>query len=230
MPQRIRVAPSLLSADFSNLSSNIRRVEDAGADLLHLDVMDGSFVPNITFGPFIVEAIRRVATLPLDVHLMIEEPLRYVDSFLSAGAETLTVHVEACTNVLETLAKIREGGGRPGITLRPGTPFAKIEPFLPRVDLVLVMTVEPGFSGQRYREDQEGKLSRARELRDTLGLDYAIEVDGGIGPSTAPRAVAAGAEILVAGAALFGARDIKKLIRSFHELLPASGSIPLDPS
>ena len=218
MANRIRVAPSILSADFTSLGDSIRAVEDAGADLLHLDVMDGKFVPNISFGPLVVEAAQRVARVPLDVHLMIEEPVRYVDAFADAGADWITIHVEACEDVAATIAAIRDRDVKPGITLRPGTPFSDVEPFLASVDLVLVMTVEPGFGGQKYMKDQEIKLTRARELRAAGGHDYVIEVDGGIGPDTARRAVEAGAEILVAGSALFGADDVPALIRDFHAL------------
>jgi len=214
----VRVAPSLLSADFTRLEDSVRAAERAGADLLHLDVMDGRFVPNISFGPVVVEAVNRVATLPLDVHLMIEEPIRYVDAFADAGADYLTVHVEACEDVAATLEAVRDRGMRPGITLRPGTPFSDLEPYLATVDLVLVMTVEPGFGGQAYLSGQEAKLLRARDLQSASGFDYVIEVDGGIGPETAPSAVAAGAEILVAGSALFGADDLAGLIRDFHAL------------
>jgi len=215
---RIQVAPSLLSADFGELARDVRRVEEAGCDILHLDVMDGRFVPNISYGPVVIEAVRRVSSLPLDVHLMIEEPGRYVDAFAKAGADWVTVHVEACPDPGATLEAIRTAGMRPGITLRPGTPFAAVEPFLDSVHLVLVMTVEPGFGGQSYRADQEAKLRRAREIRAERDLDYVIEVDGGIGPGTARAAVEAGAEILVAGSALFGAEDIPALVRSFHDL------------
>jgi ribulose-phosphate 3-epimerase len=214
----VQVAPSLLSADFATLGDAIRLVEDAGADLLHLDVMDGHFVPNISFGPVVVEAARRVSRLPLDVHLMIEEPIRYVSQFADAGADGLTIHIEACTDAEETLAAIRERKLRPGITLRPGTPFADIEPLLDLVDLVLVMTVEPGFGGQSYLPDQEAKLRRARELRAQSSHDYLIEVDGGIAPTTAAAAVAAGADILVAGTAIFGSDDAAALIREWHQL------------
>jgi ribulose-phosphate 3-epimerase len=214
----IQVAPSILSADFAALTDSVRAVEAAGSDLLHLDVMDGRFVPNITIGPVVVEAVRRVTRLPLDVHLMIEEPIRFVDAFCDAGADWLTVHVEACQDPRATIEAIRARGVRPGITLRPGTPFADVEPYLERVDLVLVMTVEPGFGGQKYMADQETKLRRARELRADAGLRFVIEVDGGIGPGTSRRAVEAGAEILVAGSALFGSDDIPGLIRSFHAL------------
>lgn len=218
MARVVQVAPSLLSADFGALGDSIRLVEDAGADLLHLDIMDGQFVPNISFGPVVVEAARRISRLPLDVHLMIEEPIRYVSEFADAGADGLTIHIEACTDAAATLAEIRDRKLRPGITLRPRTPFSDIEPFLDLVDLVLVMTVEPGFGGQAYMPQQEPKLRRARELRAAAGMDYLIEVDGGIGPDTAPSAVAAGADILVAGTALFGSSDPTALIRDWHQL------------
>jgi ribulose-phosphate 3-epimerase len=216
--RRIQVAPSLLSSNFGCLEEEVRRVERAGADLLHLDVMDGHFVPNITFGPVVIQAVKRAAKLPLDVHLMIEEPVRYVREFVDAGADRLTVHVEACRDVSAALEAIRERGVKPGISLRPGTPFESIEPYLDQVAIVLVMTVEPGFGGQRYRPDQEPKLQRAREIREARGLDYDIEVDGGIARSTAPSAVAAGAEILVAGSALFGDADPAAFIRDLQAL------------
>ncbi|GJM43824.1 MAG: ribulose-phosphate 3-epimerase [Gemmatimonadota bacterium] len=218
MSSRPLVAPSLLSADFSALAQSLRRVEDAGADLLHVDIMDGMFVPNISFGPAMVETVRGITSLFLDVHLMIEDPIRYVDAFASAGADGITVHVEACENVAATLEAIREHSLRPGITLKPGTPFTDIEPFLELVELVLIMTVEPGFGGQSYLEDQEPKLSRARQLRSAAGHDFVIEVDGGIGTATARRAVSAGAEILVAGSALFGAPDISAFVSGLQSL------------
>jgi ribulose-phosphate 3-epimerase len=228
LPRPVLVAPSLLSADFAALADSVRLVEEAGADLLHLDVMDGRFVPNLTFGPIVVAAVRRASRLPLDVHLMIEEPLRYVGAFADAGADYLTIHHEACSDVKATLAAIRERGVRPGLTLRPRTPFADLEPFLDAIDLLLVMTVEPGFGGQKYMPEQESKLARAQQLRAAAGHDYVIEVDGGINATTAARAVKAGAEILVAGSALFGADDIPALIRSFHDLGPA-GRTPSAP-
>ena len=216
--RRIQVAPSLLSSNFARLEDEVRRVERAGADLLHLDVMDGQFVPNITFGPVVIAAVKRVAKLPLDVHLMIEEPLRYVREFANAGADHLIVHVEACRDVVATLDAIHAQGVAAGISLRPGTPFEAIEEYLDRVATVLVMTVEPGFGGQAYRPEQEAKLRRARELRELHGFEYDIEVDGGITRATAASAVAAGAEILVAGSALFGDPDLEGLIRDFHSL------------
>lgn len=218
---RVRVAPSLLSADFTSLERSVRAVEAAGADLLHLDVMDGRFVPNITFGPVVVKAVRRITKLPLDVHLMIEDPVRYVDAFADAGADGLTVHVEACPDVSAALAAVRARGLRVGLTLRPRTPFTDVEPFLEALDLLLVMTVEPGFGGQEYMRDQEAKLSRARELRAAAGHSYVLEVDGGIRTSTARRAVEAGAEILVTGSALFGAEDLPGYIRELQGLAAA---------
>jgi ribulose-phosphate 3-epimerase len=216
--RRIQVAPSLLSSNFARLEEEVRNVERAGADLLHLDVMDGQFVPNITFGPVVIAAVKRVAKLPLDVHLMIEEPMRYIRHFAEAGANHLIVHVEACADVSETLDAIRSRGMKPGISLRPGTPFEAIEPYLGKVGIVLVMTVEPGFGGQSYRPEQEPKLQRAREIREAKGFNYDIEVDGGIARGTAPSAVAAGAEILVAGSALFGDPDPESFIRDLHSL------------
>jgi len=218
MPLRPQVAPSLLAADFSELGRAVRTVEEAGADLLHLDVMDGMFVPNISFGPMIVRTVRELTRLPLDVHLMIEEPLRYIEEFADAGADGITVHVEACENVAATLDAIRSRALRAGLTLRPRTPFQTVEPFLESVDLVLVMTVEPGFGGQKYLPDQEAKIRRARQLREAAGHDYVIEVDGGVDLVTAERAVAAGAEILVAGSALFGADDPAEFVAGLHAL------------
>jgi ribulose-phosphate 3-epimerase len=218
VPHPVQVAPSLLSADFAALGDSVRRVQDAGCDVLHLDVMDGHFVPNLTFGPAVVKAVKRVSRLPLDVHLMIEAPERWLDEYADAGADWLTFHVEACRDPAAALERIRALGVRPGITLRPGTPFADVEPFLDRVDLVLIMTVEPGFGGQSYLTEQEAKLRRARELRAARGLDFVIEVDGGVGRDTAPRAVAAGAELLVAGSALFGDPDLPGFVRFLHGL------------
>jgi ribulose-phosphate 3-epimerase len=216
--QRVRVAPSLLSADFASLERSVRLLEDAGCDLLHLDVMDAHFVPNLTFGPVVVQAVRRLTRLPLDVHLMIENPIRWVDDYANAGADWLTVHVEACEDVAATLATIAAKGPRPGLTLRPGTPFANVEPFLSSVKLVLVMTVEPGFGGQAYRPEQEAKLTRARDLRTAGGFSYVIEVDGGINAKSARRAVEAGAEILVTGSSLFSAPDIPAYVAELHAL------------
>ena len=218
---RVQVAPSLLSADFASLERSVQQVEEAGADLLHLDVMDGRFVPNLTFGPVVVAAVRRLTRLPLDVHLMIEDPARYIGAFVDAGADGITVHVEACPDVSAALSAIRTRGARVGLTLRPRTPFSEVEPFLEALDLLLVMTVEPGFGGQAYMRDQEAKLRRARELRAAAGSDFVLEVDGGIQASTARRAVEAGAEILVTGSALFSAPDLPAYIRDLHALSAA---------
>ncbi len=202
----VKIAPSILSADFANLERDIAKV--ASADYLHVDVMDGNFVPNITIGIPVVRCIRRVTSLPLDVHLMIDRPVRYVEDFCNAGADTVTVHVEADTveNTKSALERIRAAGKRGGIVLKPNTPAEAALPFLELCGIVLVMTVEPGFGGQAFMPDMMPKL---RTLRQWLGgRDCELEVDGGINPSTARIAVAAGADVLVAGSAVFHARDI----------------------
>jgi ribulose-phosphate 3-epimerase len=204
VPHPVQVAPSLLSADFAALGDSVRRVQDAGCDVLHLDVMDGHFVPNLTFGPAVVKAVKRVSRLPLDVHLMIEAPERWLDEYADAGADWLTFHVEACRDPAAALERIRALGVRPGITLRPGTPFADVEPFLDRVDLVLIMTVEPGFGGQAFLDVMLPKIRRARAAVDGSGVNVAIQVDGGITEETITRAAEAGANVFVAGSAVYG--------------------------
>jgi len=200
----IKIAPSILSADFSRLGQQVAEVEAAGADYIHVDVMDGHFVPNITIGPVVVEAVRRATRLPLDVHLMIESPDRYVADFCAAGADNLTVHVETCPHLHRTVRQIKELGCRAGVTLNPSTPVVSLEEILPYVDLVLVMTVNPGFGGQVFIENMLPKIRRVRAMLDELGSQAELEVDGGIGPETAPWVVQAGAEVLVVGAAIFG--------------------------
>lgn len=195
------IAPSLLSADFANLEKEMKAVAQAGADLLHVDVMDGHFVPNLTIGAPVVAGLFRVAPLPLDVHLMIEKPERYVEAFVKAGSHYLTIHVEATEDPASVLKQIRSLGARPGITLRPGTPLDKIKNYLPLVDLVLVMTVEPGFGGQSFMTDQVAKINELAVLRQKNGLQYLIEVDGGINDQTAR--LCAQADILVAGNYVF---------------------------
>ena len=191
------VAPSLLSADFANLAAEIAKVEKAGADWLHLDVMDGHFVPNLTIGMPVVKSIKKVATRPLDVHLMIEKPEKYIEAFVKAGADYLTIHVEATEDPLSVLRKIRELGAKPGITLRPGTAVEKIVPLLHEVDLVLVMTVEPGFGGQIFMQDQVEKINY---LKEKVNAGTLIEVDGGINEETAKQCACA--DVLVAGSYL----------------------------
>jgi ribulose-phosphate 3-epimerase len=201
------VAPSLLACDFSRLSEEIHAVEKAGVEFLHLDVMDGHFVNNITFGPVLVKAIDKLASVPLDTHLMIENPDRYIGPFLDAGADILTIHVEASSDVRRDLGAIRARGKKAGLSLNPDTPLSKVEPFLEELDLLLVMSVVPGFGGQSFMEQVLPNLTQAAKLRERLGLTFAIEIDGGINPETAARSREAGADILVAGTAIFRSQD-----------------------
>lgn len=204
---RARIAPSILAADFGHLAEEARSVEAGGADWLHVDVMDGVFVPNLTLGPVVVEALRRATKLPLDVHLMIEGPERYVEDFVRAGAATVGVHVETCPHLHRTVYQIREAGARACVALNPGTPAMAIEPVLGDVDQVLVMTVSPGFGGQKFIESMLPKIAQVRRWIDERGLSVALEVDGGIAPGTIGRAARAGADVFVAGTAVFGARE-----------------------
>ncbi len=214
----ILIAPSILAADFGHLVDDLERVIAAGADWLHLDIMDGQFVDNISFGPAIVQLIRGLTTLPLDVHLMIERADHYVPRFVEAGANSITVHIEpeAKHDVAATLRLIRERGCRAGLTLNPATPFAAVEPHLPNVDLVLVMTVHPGFGGQSFRPEMMEKVRRARDLRESLGADYDIEVDGGINAETGALSIENGANVLVAGTSVFQATDYAGAIRALR--------------
>ena len=212
----IKIAPSILSADFANLERDIRRIESA--DYVHVDVMDGLFVPNITIGIPVVKSIRPTTALPLDVHLMIDRPVRYVEAFCQAGADIVTVHVEADTeeNTGKALERIRAQGKRPGVVIKPGTPAEAVLPFLDKCAMVLVMTVEPGFGGQAFMPDMMDKVRTIRGWIHSRGLDCELEVDGGIGPATAPVAVAAGANVLVAGSAVYKAADIPGRIRELR--------------
>jgi len=198
------IAPSILSADFAQLGNEVRNVVDAGADWIHVDVMDGRFVPNITIGPPVVKAVRRVTELPLDVHLMIVEPEKYVDAFADAGADVITVHVEASTHLHRTLQAIRARGVAAGVSLNPHTPEDILRYVLPVCDLVLVMSVNPGFGGQSFIEETLPKVAGLRKMIDAQRLDTIIEIDGGIAEGTARRAAAAGARAFVAGNAVFG--------------------------
>ena len=201
----IRIAPSILSADFAALGADIARVESAGADLLHVDVMDGRFVPNITIGPPVVAAIRKRTRLPLDVHLMIVEPERYVPEFVSAGADMVTIHLEACTHLQRTLAQIRELGAKAGVALNPSTPASALEYELDELDLVLVMSVNPGFGGQSFIPSAHRKIREVRTLLGARPVD--VSVDGGVKAGLARSLAEDGASVLVAGSAIFGAAD-----------------------
>ncbi|MFO0752638.1 MAG: ribulose-phosphate 3-epimerase [Thermodesulfovibrionales bacterium] len=220
----MKIAPSILSADFMRLGEEIKAVEAAGADLIHLDVMDGHFVPNITIGPAIVEGVRRMTSLPLDVHLMIEKPERYIMDFVAAGADILTVHEEASVHLHRTVHLIKENGVKAGVSLNPATPLTHLECILPDLDMVLLMSVNPGFGGQKFIPFVLDKIRALRGLLDTRGLSVPIEVDGGIKPDNAGEVAAAGAEILVMGSAFFQAGDYGALMRELREKLAASGA------
>jgi ribulose-phosphate 3-epimerase len=211
---RILVAPSILAANFANLADEIRKVEAAGADWIHCDIMDGHFVDNISFGPAIVDLVRGLTKLPLDVHLMIEHADHYVPRFVKAGANSITVHVEpeAKHDVGKTLQQIRDAGCRVGLTLNPETDFKLVEPYLDKIDMLLVMTVHPGFGGQPFRADQMEKLKRAKSLNDKID----IEVDGGINADTARISIENGANVLVAGTSIFRTQDYAKAIRDLR--------------
>jgi ribulose-phosphate 3-epimerase len=205
--REIRIAPSILAADFGILAEQVSEAEHAGADLIHVDVMDGHYVPSITLGPIVVAAVRRATQLPLDVHLMIEAPEQYLADFASAGANQITVHAETCPHLHSTLQQLKELGCGTGVALNPSTPAVVLEEVVPFLDLVLVMTVNPGFGGQRFIGEMLPKIVRVRSLLDAGGSEADLEVDGGIDATTAPAVVNAGANVLVAGSAVFGARE-----------------------
>jgi len=214
----ILVAPSILAADFSRLEEELRRVGEAGSVCIHCDIMDGHFVDNISFGPEMVATVRQHTGLPLDVHLMIEKADHYVPRFVKAGANSITVHVESESqhDVRATLKQIREAGCGVGLTLNPATPFEEVEPFLGIIDLLLVMTVHPGFGGQAFRPEMMDKVKRARAWRDSQNPKLHIEVDGGINPETAAISTASGADVLVAGTSIFHTQDYAKAIRELR--------------
>lgn len=204
MPSKF--APSILTADFTRLGEQIREAEAAGVDWIHLDIMDGNFVPNITFGPVLVQAVRQVTKLPLDVHLMIAQPERYLADFAQAGANGLTVHVETCPHLHSTVQQIKELGCKAGVTLNPATSLSTLEEILPEVDLVLVMSVNPGFGGQKYIPSSTSKIARLRAMLDAIGSPAELEVDGGINAATIAEVVKAGALVLVIGSAIFNSK------------------------
>ncbi len=203
----VKLAPSILSADFSRLGEQVAEATEAGADYIHLDVMDGRFVPNLTFGPVVISGLKSYTHLPLDAHLMIVEPERRIQDFIDAGVDHITVHAEACAHLHSVLSQIREGGCRAGVALNPTTPISAIEEALPFLDIVLILTVNPGFGGQAHIPEVLDKARRLRALTAERGLATEIEVDGGINALTAPAAVRAGADTLVAGSAVFNSRE-----------------------
>ncbi|MGD9948803.1 MAG: ribulose-phosphate 3-epimerase [Desulfobulbus sp.] len=217
----VMIAPSILSADFSRLGDEIKAVEAAGADVIHVDVMDGHFVPNITIGPLIVKAVRKVTKLPVDVHLMITSPDRYLQDFIDAGADWVTVHVEACTHLHRTLSYIRDQGKKAGAVLNPATSLSTLEYVLGNVDLVMLMSVNPGFGGQSFIESTLEKITTLRRMLDAVNPDAGIEVDGGISPASIGKIAAAGANIFVAGSAVYGAKDYQAVIREMKQLAGA---------
>ncbi|HEU4404692.1 MAG TPA: ribulose-phosphate 3-epimerase [Polyangiaceae bacterium] len=215
-PPAPRIAPSILSADFTRLGDEVRAIERAGADWVHVDVMDGRFVPNLTIGPPVVRALRKVTTLPLDVHLMIVEPERYVEDFAEAGADHLLVHVETSPHLHRTLQKIRSLGKRAGVVLNPHTPEESLRYVLPEIDEILVMSVNPGFGGQAFLPSVLPKVAALRRMIDEGGYDIDLEIDGGINESTAAQALGAGASVLVAGTAVFGRPDYAAAIAALR--------------
>ena len=214
-----KIAPSILSADFSRLGEEIMAVERAGADWIHMDVMDGHFVPNITIGPGPVKWLRKITRLPFDVHLMISNPESYIDSFAEAGSDIITVHAETAWHLHRTIAKIKERGIKAGVSLNPATPLLQVEPILKDIDLLLVMSVDPGFGGQKFIEHVLPKIAQAREMVNAVALDVAIEVDGGITLDNIRLVAEAGADVIVSGAAIFGSGDYAHTVRAMKALI-----------
>ncbi len=219
MSDRIILLPSILAANFAHLEDDIRRVESAGARMLHVDIMDGHFVPNISFGPSMVKTVDSFCSLPLDVHLMIENPDKYLQTFRNAGADILTVHVEVCPDLQRTVSAIKDLGMKAGVSLNPATPLPAIEEILPSVDLILIMSVHPGFGGQKFIEGSVSKIQQLTLSLKAKNLTPIIEVDGGIDPTTIKKVVTAGAEYLVAGNAVFGNGNIESNFKHLEELI-----------
>lgn len=211
---KIKVAPSILSADFSRLGDEVSSVEAAGADMIHVDVMDGHFVPNITIGPLVVKALRKITKLPLDVHLMIENPEKYVEAFAKAGADIITIQVEASKDLPSDIELIRKNGATPGVVVNPGTGLTKVLPVLEKISMVLIMSVNPGFEGQKFMPEVLPKIRELRKMIDGRKLKVDIEVDGGVNVETAKLVVEAGANVLVAGSAIYYSKDRKSVIKA----------------
>ena len=212
----VKIAPSILSADFSRLGEEVKAVEEAGADWIHVDVMDGKFVPNITVGPLVVEALRKVTDLPLDVHLMIENADHYVEDFAVAGADIISVHAEACPHLHRTVQRIKDNGARAGVVLNPATTLFALDEIIEQVDLVLLMSVNPGFGGQEFIGSVHSKIELLRNTLNESGVELDLEVDGGVKPENAAAIKQAGANVLVAGSAIFGSDDYKKTIEELR--------------
>ncbi len=210
------IAPSILSADFARLGEEIRAVEEAGADWIHIDIMDGHFVPNITMGPLVVEAVRRSTRLPLDVHLMIENADRYIPDFIKAGADLVAVQVEACVHLNRSIQLIRECGARPGVVLNPATPLESLTWVLEDVDFIMLMSVNPGFGGQKFIPNTLARIRQLREMLNARGLNPLIEIDGGVNTGTITAIAAAGVDVFVAGSAVFGSPDYRATITEFR--------------
>lgn len=215
----IKIAPSILSADFAKLGSEIKEIEDGGADYVHIDVMDGHFVPNITIGPLIVEAVKPITKLPLDVHLMIENPDLYIKDFADAGADIITVHQETCPHLHRTIQLIKDHNVKAGVVINPATPVGLIKEIIANVDLVLVMSVNPGFGGQSFIKETLSKMEEINSIRKEQQLNFELQVDGGVNTETAKLCVEAGADVLVAGSAIFNQPDRKKAIQDIRNTL-----------
>ncbi len=213
----VLIAPSILSADLLKLEEQVRRVAENGADFIHIDVMDGHFVPNLTFGPNMVKTIKRIVDIPLDVHLMISNPDLYIDDYVEAGADILTVHQEACTHLHRTIQNIHQHGIKAGVSLNPATSLSTIEDVLEDMDLLLIMTVNPGFGGQKFIRQGLNKIARARRMIQEVGRDIYLEVDGGVNPETAAEVARSGANVLVAGSAIFRAPDIVQAMNDIRQ-------------
>lgn len=222
----IKISPSVLACDFSRLGEEVYSMQQAGAEMIHLDVMDGNFVPNISFGAPVITSIRPHFTLQFDTHLMVQNPLDFIPAFAKAGSDYITFHVESQSDTLQTIDSIHSHGLKAGLSLKPNTPVSVIEPFLPSLDLVLVMTVEPGFGGQKFMRDMLDKITVLNQLKQKHAYSYEIEVDGGIDLKTAPQVVACGATVLVAGSSLFGSSNYSEAVRQLRE----AGQSALQPS
>jgi ribulose-phosphate 3-epimerase len=215
----VKIAPSLLAADFTRLGDEVKRVEAAGADLLHIDVMDGHFVPNLSMGPMVVKSLRAITTLPFSVHLMVEEPDRFIPPFIDAGADSITVHIEGSRNVYTLIQSIKRRGKQAGIALNPLTPLGSIQYLLEDLDVILLMSVDPGFGGQSFISNVLPKIRTARQMIDERGLGIDLAVDGGVNEQTAPSVVHAGANVLVMGSAVFHARDVGRVLHAIRQLV-----------